>query len=395
MKDKRDAALGGEIHLRQTVQMTVADQTRTLEIAVTLPLDASSDDLDRAVQQAQSGMTKIANELERHIAHLQGIAAPLAIEHPNADASTTSAPLIVESAAPVAEAATISPPSAVAAPTAEPSAVTSNSETNTHAVTSEPQAAPNVPEQASPAAEQPFTTENAMTMSAFLKAAAELGYPKGPDVSRALGVKTLTTIDREAALTQLRALANGHATPDAQQEPPTAATATPLAAPRGFAEEHSSYDSSANLPEDDVTDSELATELGRLDDLDEPDFGPIADEDDGVFAADTSAPNAPDQQALRIQGDAQRRLRELRTYRAEGAVATNEQRSALINLVIAALGKERAQDLIVAIWNPKPGEKLNAARTRALVEWSKEDDLFDVVADAVIALVRQPVPMED
>ena len=85
-------------------------------------------------------------------------------------------------------------------------------------------------------------------------------------------------------------------------------------------------------------------------------------------------------------------MRELRGLRGGGPVATPELRQILKNCVTTPLGQERTQELIVALWHLSPGEKLNAARTRRLIEWSKEDDNFEETVDQVITLARQPAP---
>jgi hypothetical protein len=67
-----------------------------------------------------------------------------------------------------------------------------------------------------------------------------------------------------------------------------------------------------------------------------------------------------------------------------------DQRQALANCFINPLGSDFARDLVAAIWHLAPGEKLNAARTRSLVEWSKEDEDFEETAALIFDLARQP-----
>src|SRR5271165_5636684 len=61
----------GEIRLRQTAQVTVSDQLRTLEIAVTLPAGATPEEISEAMQQAEIGMAGLSEQLDRHIDHLR------------------------------------------------------------------------------------------------------------------------------------------------------------------------------------------------------------------------------------------------------------------------------------------------------------------------------------
>ncbi|MBA3825989.1 MAG: hypothetical protein H0X24_19080, partial [Ktedonobacterales bacterium] len=57
----------GEIRLRQTAQVSAADQTRTFEIAVVLPTGASSEEIQRAIQGAELGMRGLSEQMDRQI----------------------------------------------------------------------------------------------------------------------------------------------------------------------------------------------------------------------------------------------------------------------------------------------------------------------------------------
>ncbi len=175
--------------------------------------------------------------------------------------------------------------------------------------------------------------------------------------SKALGVTSLQGIDYAAALRQLQALR--------------------APAPRAFAEEIGPYDPAL-------------AQAGAEDGPDEPDFGPIAEEDLDPEAS-TPGVTTPDAAGQKREAAA-RLLRELRSLRGGVPVAAPELRQILKNCVITPLGQERTQELIVAVWHLAPGEKLNAARTRRLIEWSKEDDDFEETVDRVIDLARQPAP---
>ena len=331
----------GEIHLRQTVQMTVADQTRTLEIAVTLPSGASADEIDRTIRQAEVGMRGITEQLDRHVAALKDASMGHVVDAGHA------------------------PDALLAEPTAQPN--------STHAATDVPHATEPVAATPAPAEAPPAGTAK-LTTAAFIKAAKELGYDSQA-ATKALGEKSLTGLDLVEALARLRAIA-------------AAAQAAPA---RGFAEEIGPYDA-----ESDGVDEHLMG-MSEPDDADEPDFGPVPEEHahDG-FAPEAEAGNTPtaqvDAEAMRRHEDAVRRLRDLRSGRGGGPPATPEMRQVLFNCVISRLGSELAQTLVTTIWNLAPGEKLNAARTRQLIEWSKEDDNFEETAAAVIALARQPAP---
>ncbi len=339
----------GEIHLRQTVQMSVADQTRTFEISVTLPAGASTDDIDRTIRQAEIGMRGLSEQMDRHITAARENSTGQVVE-----AALHAAPLLHE-------------------PLAHPA--------NGHA----PSAAVPVPGDDpvdAPSASPP--TPDTMSFQAFLAEAGEMGYTS-VTAAKALGISSFKDLDYTQALAQLHAL---HASP---------APARP--APRAFAEEVGPYDA--------VSDADDLAEL------DEPDFGALTDEH-GTFADEpepespgpapsheASAPPAsprstaeeerpsPEQQR---QAAAAQRLRQLRGLRGSGVAATPEQRAALANCFINPLGNEMAKEVISTVWHMVPGEKLNAPRTRALVEWGKEDDDLADTAARVIALASAPAP---
>ena len=337
-RDKKPGEVGGEIRLRQTAEVTLGDQTRTLEMMVTLAPGSTEDDLAEALHQVEQGMRGLTAQMDQHIAFLRGTVnghmaitgapTPLAVAAPESAPATTPSP-----AAQAPEPSTPPPPAPVSASTAS---------------------AP--------------TTAAPMSMSAFLKAAKDLGFPVSDEIPGLIGEKSLRTIDLAAALIKLEAVA-------ALRQMPV----------RGFAEElhHGLAEDEAEAYEVAVPISPLAT----LDDVDEPDFA-LA-EDDGELDEPAPPPQGPEVAQAKRRALATEKLRLLRGYRGGDVPATIEMRQALKNMVIDQLGAPRAQDLIIAIWNPPQGERLNAPRTRALVEWAKEDDDFESTADLVIQLARQ------
>jgi hypothetical protein len=343
----------GEIHLRQTVQMTVADQTRTFEISVTLPAGASTDEIDRTIRQAEVGMRGLSEQMDRHISAARENGAGQMVE-----AAPHPAPLLNEPAP---------PPGPLPIEDGEGESGKNGNKNGT-----------------------------ALTFQAFLAEAGELGYTS-VTAAKALGITSFKDLDYAQALAQLRSL---HAAPASPAPPAPAA-----AAPRAFAEEIGPYDA--------VSDAD------ELAEMDEPDFGALSDEH-GAFADepepeaasgphDTAPPptaNVPSPLSVKDgegpgvgpspeqqrQEAAMQRLRQLRGLRGGGAVATPEQRAALTNCFINPLGNETAKEVISTVWHMVPGEKLNAPRTRALVEWGKEDDDLADTAARVIALAQQPTP---
>jgi hypothetical protein len=348
MTSRRNASepeSAGEIRLRQTAQVSAADQTRTFEIAVVLPTGASTEEIQRAIEGAEMGMRGLSEQMDRQISAFR----EEAVHGGN----------VIASLPPAVE------PKAVAAPVAPPQAVPeAESEATTPAepvATAEP-----APEEASPEpTEAAAKPPKKMTSSEFYRAAKTLGYD-AMGAQKALGVPSLADIDLVEALERLRELAAQPAAPPAPTPAPT----------RGFTEELRPGDEDGLPPPD------------MLDDLDEPDFAPVEDDLDGQDGE--AEATKPDAAATRRRTDAERRLRALRALRGSGPPATPEQRQALANCFISPLGADFARDLVSAIWHPVPGERLNAARTRNLVEWSKEDDEFEETAALIFELARQP-----
>jgi hypothetical protein len=322
------------IHLRQTVQVPVGAQVHTIEVSITLPPDATPDAIAGAVQTAANGISQMTTILKEQIASLY--AAPA-----------------IDTTMPINAAPTPSEPASTPATEAMPEPTSDEQSLSTR-----------------PAKYTPTTRV------AFLKAAKEYGFDS-EGVVNALGTPIGEITDFASALERLKMMTQT-STPQHESD------AAPAPA-RGFAEEIGAYESAVPTPEEDLPDGYASSP--DLDELDEPDFAPVdmADEDE-------IPPEPAKDPSLILRASAQARLQRMRQLRPNGAPATPELRTALMNLVIGRLGKERAQELIMTIWNPPAGEKLNAARTRELVEWSKEDDQFEETADLVMMLARVPQP---
>jgi hypothetical protein len=80
---QHEADDGGHIWLRQSVRFAVGDQRRTIEIALSLPIGASHEEIERLLQEADVGMTRLTQHLDRRIAAaldadtVEPVAAPL------------------------------------------------------------------------------------------------------------------------------------------------------------------------------------------------------------------------------------------------------------------------------------------------------------------------------
>ncbi len=194
------------------------------------------------------------------------------------------------------------------------------------------------------------------TMAAFLKAALEYGF-RAQDIPAALQIPSLEKFtDFAGGLERLKLLV-AEKTSDIPAAQPQKAPA------HSFAEETSPYET-----------GQEAEETVQDDEMDEPDFQLT----DDVFDPETSQPGAPSSES-----DAARMLKSLRAISAKGMPASAELRQRLKQQVIDQLGSETAQQVVKVIWNPPAGERLNAARTQALIDWSAADN-FIQTAHAVI-----------
>ena len=68
------------IWLRQTVTYSVNGQTRTLEIGIPVPREATAEEVEDLLRAADAGMGAISRRLEAHIARASG--APVALNAP-------------------------------------------------------------------------------------------------------------------------------------------------------------------------------------------------------------------------------------------------------------------------------------------------------------------------
>ena len=197
--------------------------------------------------------------------------------------------------------------------------------------------------------EKPGSRFAPATMAAFLKAALEYGY-RAQDIPAALQIPSLEKFsDFTGGLEQLKQLA-------AQKSSETPA-AQPVKAPaHSFAEENTPYEA-----------AQEAEEVVQDDEMDEPDFQLT----DDVFDPESSQPGAAS-----AESDAARLLKSLRAIPAKGAPASAEMRLQLKQHVIDRLGSETAQQVVKILWNPPAGERLNAARTQALIDWSASENFM-------------------
>jgi hypothetical protein len=439
----RDDHDGDHIWLRQTAQLTLGEQQRTVEIAIPVRVGASADEIERLLEQADAGMDRLTQHLDRRIASLvtgdaslpteiapasppQGAAA--APSHAHDTAVTTPPTPQPDVSAPR--------PAAAPAPTREPAkppAAHAHKETrgtrdtrDTAAATA-PNAAP------SRSAEQRASGKE-LTRADFLAEARALDLnPK--QVMERLGVRTLDGLNLREALEMLRRqlvrdMAPGAvaADPDTSARGRTTARTEPPAEPPS--PRHDNPPSGMYFDEEDDFDITFAVSGSAMDGSDPAmngfDNGFEAEEfagDDEESPVDelgledvpdfdmpapaAPAPKSPPAQArpkrpaasddasldampadsAPLAGRARARevVAQLRATPA-GGQAAQSQLAAFNNIIAGELGSPAANALVKGIWRTAPAT-LGAEQLHALIQWGKTD-AFAEEAQSVLALLR-------
>ncbi|HEU4782713.1 MAG TPA: hypothetical protein VFS83_05175 [Ktedonobacterales bacterium] len=441
-----DANDTGHIWLRQTVTFTVDGQTRTLEIGIPVPSDATAQDVEALLEVSDAGMDALSRHLDTRIAELldggphdntPALLAP-AQEAAFANGHEPAGPLATEPApAPEEPVERSRNASATRAPT--PSAP----EHQTRPAQPQPVAAPerpipaqpqqrSEPPRAKPPVAAPATSAE-MTRPEFLSAAAELGLNPRQAMDR-LGVRSLEGLNLREALESLRRQllgASSHAEPesgpeqDFAPEPVTGASPTVTAPPVAsrFEEEDDetifyALEEDDELIEDNfapalagnganpVASDDALNETGDDDsgdgdeiDLDEvPDLSPppvppraratAPGRKTTSAARETSAPAQGAASVGKSTGARTQALRQIGKLRSAtgGGTASEYQRNAYRNIVENELGRTRAVALVRGLWRTT-ADHLTAGQLDALIRWGKEE-VFAEEAEHVLAALR-------
>lgn len=417
------------IWLRQTVTFTVDGQTRTLEIGIPIPRDATAQDVEALLGVADSGMHALTRRLDAQIAAtLTNGAASQAIV--TESGSVSSAPTL-----PAASQEVVSPNSHTSVDEAPPPTMTAEL---TRTAEQRASAKPAIPERPAtpprPASEPQRTqspstpparpvpaasdSQGEMTRPQFLAAVAELGLNPRQAMDR-LVVRSLEGLNLREALESLRrqllgassamepepepmsTRAPGHIATPSKPETPAAPTAAHY-----FEEEDDetilySLDEDNDLSDDDLTPSigdthhpSVEDALEEIDIEDVPDLtpppasirqrttpatrkAPVAVREEQAAPSGTPASGARTQ-AMQLIG-------KLRAANGGGA-ASDYQRNAYHNIVEEELGKAQATTLVRGLWRTTP-DKLSSAQLDALIRWGKEE-VFSEEAAQVLATLR-------
>ncbi|MGZ6318670.1 MAG: hypothetical protein ACXWQR_05185 [Ktedonobacterales bacterium] len=232
---------GELIWLRQSATFSVNGQTRTVEIAVPVRPDASAEEVEALMSQANMGMDALTRELDTRIAALlAGEAQHTAATNVTEAAQTRGAAAAASSAAPVALSAAATTPPAEHTPSARPAstaptAAEAPAEAPAQAAPTRPQPTQTAPQQPAPAradASGPLRTPQPpaaaqpaakptpapaalqkvaatapvgpdISRAEFIAAAAEMGLNPGQAMER-LGVRSLQGLNLREALEALR-----------------------------------------------------------------------------------------------------------------------------------------------------------------------------------------------
>lgn len=422
------------IWLRQTVTFTVDGQTRTLEVGIPVPHDATAQDVEALLGVAEIGMSALSRRLDARIAEALGDASDTIPALPAAIPETHSA----NGFAPMEKADEMEQvhdhlSSAAAPPVAHPQ--DAKAESVPPVATTPPPAVPRppktagTPEQPAPprrSAEPPRTQPPAaasagvtdaggeMTRQQFLAAAAALGLNPRQAMDQ-LGVRSLEGLNLREALESLRRQMLGASSPtepDSELEPELediSAVTAAASPPRQFEEEDDetilyALDDDEELDEDGSTVSASggAVALASEDTLDDLD---LDDEDDvpdltpppparqrasstarkaPTMVRETPTPASDDAPSNSARTQAMRLIGKLRSA-AGGGTASDYQRNAYRNIVENELGKSKATMLVRGLWRTTV-DRLTAGQLDALIRWGKEDVFADEAIQVLSAL---------
>jgi hypothetical protein len=406
--DERDA---NHIWLRQSVRFSEGGRERTIEIALPLPLGATPPEVERLLAEADAGMARLSQHLERQVATAlrDGTTAPAAAFASTTPAATPAAAGNVPAPAPSAPARAAAP----LAPLGEGLGVRTPPPASRIAESSAmPPAAP--ARAAAPLAvpaEGP-EVKTALTRPEFLAETRALGLTP-PQVMERLGVRTLDGLNLREALDMLRRQVGGSALPAPEPQAPSAATngaapASPRAAasasPVVFDEEEEfelvvlgpdmqTEDYGAELPygDDAALDSTAAPDaLDALDALDEDgDDGALDDVPDlGDMLPPAPEPARPSAGSAFTPAQKARARELVAAFRAvtAGGSPARSQHTAFANVVADQLSAATAATLVRGLWG-QPPERLGTDQLDAVIRWGKQDE-FAEEAPVVLALLR-------
>ncbi|HEX9055933.1 MAG TPA: hypothetical protein VF818_00235 [Ktedonobacterales bacterium] len=431
----RDDHDGDHIWLRQTAQLTLGEQQRTVEIAIPVRVDASADEIERLLEQADAGMDRLTQHLDRRIASLVTGGASLPAEtapasQPQGAAAAPSLAHDASFATPPAPQPDVSAPRPAVAPAptrepAKPSAASAQEETRETRDTTAPPAPNAAP---SRSAEQRASGKE-LTRADFLAEARALDLnPK--QVMERLGVRTLDGLNLREALEMLRrqlvrdmapsavaadpdTSARGHTT--ARTEPPAEPPSPRYDSPPSglYFDEEDDFDITFAVSGSAMDGSNPAMngfeaeefagddEESPVDELgleDVPDFDmpapaapapkspPAQSRPKRPTASDASLDAIPvDSAPLAGRARAREVVAQLRATPA-GGQAAQSQIAAFNNIIAGELGSPAANALVKGIWRTAPAT-LGAEQLHALIQWGKTD-AFAEEAQSVLALLR-------
>lgn len=439
----------GNIWLRQTVTFTVDGQTRTLEIGIPVPRDATAQDVEALLEVADAGMSALSRRLDTRIAevltgnHDDIAALPASTQESASPNGHMYADPVTAASSPVAE-----PPverahdtgARIPAPKApERQARPTQPQPATAAERSVPAQPPqrSEPPRAQPPVSAPAasTTSAEMTRPEFLAAAAELGLNPRQAMDR-LGVRSLEGLNLREALESLRRQLLGVSShdepgpePEIAPEPVTGISSAVAASPVAsrFEEEDDetifyALDEDDDPIEDDIaspatgagTGTNTVASVEAQDEIDDDDAIDDDDEIDLDDVPDLSPPPAPSRSRTTSAGrgkstsaarevaapahdapaatsassartQAMRLIGKLRSATG-GGTASDYQRNAYRNIVENELGRTRAVALVRGLWRTT-ADQLTSGQLDALIRWGKEE-VFADEAEQVLAALR-------
>jgi len=376
------------IWLKQSVQFTVGQQTRTIEVGIPIRPGATREEIEQLLQQADAGMEQLSTHIQAWVRAALRSSAPAvsgqAAAMPSAERHRTAGPM-----GPSGEGSQrVSPPRDQQQPAAPAS--------NTFPSRGTPGEPATVPPSAG--------TGSALGRKQFIAEIAVLGLNPRQAMER-LGVRSLDGLNLGEALEQLRHQllrdrnnvssppgAAGDAQAGTGRTGPAAPRASVSRGPTGLSRS-ARMDQASGAEQGSVADVpllEVRPEVARYFEEEEapehPREAPIGRHAPHVVAERAAAPESAHPVLASMEMvRAKNQLNKLREIRGSPTAPSAHQLRAFTNIVVGQLQPGPTRALLQRIWRVSAPDKLTSEQIQALIEWGRQDE-FEQEAQRVLAV---------
>jgi hypothetical protein len=368
------------IWLKQSVQFSVGGQMRTIEVTIPVRLGASSEEVERLLQQADAGLEQMTQHLNQKIDELTAQSAAFAVhQQPVSSGGRAGEPFEHAPAPTGGQGMPLRPASAGGGKTTVP-----------------------------PSDMQPAGSGAPLDRKQFIAQIAVLGLNPRQAMER-LGVRSLDGLNLRQALEQLRLqLVHERSTPGGASSP--SAEETPGAS--GGLPRMGTGPRSGTMPIHPPPDTKPGPQLSHVNPLGSAGRSralrgalPLPEEEslDEAPELESNQDQTPqhlrppipirgerDLFALQERGRAQALLERLRRLRGRLMPPGGDNVKVFRNVVEEQLGAEKMSALLYAAWRVSQPEQLSLDQINECIRWGKADDFEDEVD-----LVLQYVATED